>query len=113
MERSGIRIKPCEPGVWRNHVCKDEHGNVVCPILFKFKCRYCGATGKQAHTRRYCPVYQYQAAVLETPKPMINEPPTIPINMVGFPTLYVKFEIYSRPMEEIRGLFQDLGSSIK
>jgi len=37
------------------HVCKDELGRVVCPILSQHECEYCGATGENAHTRTHCP----------------------------------------------------------
>lgn len=30
-------------------------GSVTCPNLFKHQCEICGATGKNAHTRGYCP----------------------------------------------------------
>jgi len=30
-------------------------GSVTCPNLFKHKCEICGATGRNAHTRGYCP----------------------------------------------------------
>ncbi|KAM7284183.1 nanos homolog 2 [Ixodes scapularis] len=40
----------------RTHVLKDKlTGNVVCPILRKYKCELCGATGDNSHTRSYCP----------------------------------------------------------
>lgn len=33
-------------------------GDVTCPNLFKHKCEVCGATGRNAHTRAYCPLRQ-------------------------------------------------------
>ncbi|KAM7294827.1 nanos homolog 2 [Ixodes scapularis] len=40
----------------RTHVLKDKFtGHVVCPILRKYKCEMCGATGDNSHTRSYCP----------------------------------------------------------
>lgn len=38
-----------------NHSCRDEDGFVVCPKLRKYVCPYCQATGRLAHTKKYCP----------------------------------------------------------
>jgi len=38
------------------HLLKDELGGVVCPILSAFTCKMCAATGRNAHTHKYCPV---------------------------------------------------------
>jgi hypothetical protein len=35
---------------------KDANGFVACPILFKLKCPKCQATGRLAHTLKFCPV---------------------------------------------------------
>lgn len=42
--------------IYRSHRLKDQHGKVVCPQLFKYRCELCGATGSEAHTRSYCPI---------------------------------------------------------
>lgn len=40
---------------YESHHCKDEWGNVTCPVLQKFVCSRCNATGTNAHTAKYCP----------------------------------------------------------
>ncbi|XP_063302448.1 nanos homolog 3 [Pelobates fuscus] len=42
--------------VYTRHRLKDENGRVECPILRCYVCPQCGATGKNAHTRRFCPL---------------------------------------------------------
>ncbi|KAL7631337.1 UNVERIFIED_CONTAM: hypothetical protein RMT77_018363 [Armadillidium vulgare] len=39
-----------------HHLLKDEFGGVVCPVLSAFTCKMCAATGRNAHTHKYCPV---------------------------------------------------------
>lgn len=41
--------------VYGSHELKNEQGIVLCPILRRYVCGICGATGDQAHTRKYCP----------------------------------------------------------
>ncbi|XP_052768607.1 uncharacterized protein LOC128208927 [Mya arenaria] len=41
---------------YTTHVVKDNWGKVICPILRKYRCPTCGATGDNAHTIRHCPV---------------------------------------------------------
>uniref|UniRef100_A0A8R1TV03 Nanos-type domain-containing protein n=1 Tax=Onchocerca volvulus TaxID=6282 RepID=A0A8R1TV03_ONCVO len=53
-EKCGITINPELSGPWRTHLCKDSKGAVICPILAAHICRHCGATGKFAHTEKYC-----------------------------------------------------------
>ncbi|XP_050075497.1 uncharacterized protein LOC126562936 [Anopheles maculipalpis] len=40
---------------YESHQCKDEWGDVICPVLQKFVCSRCNASGKNAHTAKYCP----------------------------------------------------------
>lgn len=41
---------------YESHSCKDERGNVTCPVLRTFVCKLCSATGTNAHTAKYCPL---------------------------------------------------------
>ncbi|KAA0188022.1 hypothetical protein HAZT_HAZT004576 [Hyalella azteca] len=38
------------------HEFKDVTGRVVCPVLSQHVCELCGASGSDAHTRKYCPL---------------------------------------------------------
>lgn len=40
---------------YTSHYLKNSEGHVVCPILSKYVCPYCQATGIYAHTKGYCP----------------------------------------------------------
>jgi len=40
---------------YMKHTLKDDSGLVRCPVLCNYVCPICGATGKIAHTIRYCP----------------------------------------------------------
>lgn len=41
--------------VYRTHFVKDEWGNVKCPLLSRYTCPHCKATGSKAHTISRCP----------------------------------------------------------
>ncbi|CAL1264621.1 unnamed protein product [Larinioides sclopetarius] len=43
---------------YSNHQLKDHDGKVTCPILQRYVCDICKATGAYAHTRAYCPFYK-------------------------------------------------------
>ena len=63
---SGARPKMCtfcrtnneSPEVYTSHCLKDANDRITCPILMRYSCPECGATGEKTHTRRYCPVLQ-------------------------------------------------------
>lgn len=41
--------------VYSTHNLRDSNGKLTCPVLRRYKCRHCGATGDDAHTDSYCP----------------------------------------------------------
>uniref|UniRef100_A0A2C9M0V2 Nanos-type domain-containing protein n=1 Tax=Biomphalaria glabrata TaxID=6526 RepID=A0A2C9M0V2_BIOGL len=57
--------------VYSTHLVKNENGDVVCPILSKYTCPLCFATGKKAHTIKYCPLndgFSTVDYILKTPR---------------------------------------------
>lgn len=41
--------------VYSSHLLRNDKNEIECPILMAFVCPKCGATGKTAHTIKYCP----------------------------------------------------------
>lgn len=46
--------------IYGSHSLRNKLGEVTCPILFKYECPFCGATGADAHTKKYCPLQKGQ-----------------------------------------------------
>ncbi|KAF7219231.1 nanos homolog 2-like [Nothobranchius furzeri] len=53
--------------VYRSHKLKSDNGKVLCPVLRKYTCPICKATGDSAHTRKYCPRDKRQEAARVLP----------------------------------------------
>lgn len=49
--------------VYSTHTLKDENGGIKCPILFNYVCPTCQATGRNAHTKSYCPANPQASSV--------------------------------------------------
>ncbi|XP_063436709.1 uncharacterized protein LOC134718150 [Mytilus trossulus] len=47
---------------YTTHVLKDNRGKVICPVLRKYVCPKCKATGDNAHTLRHCPFSDAQGS---------------------------------------------------
>ena len=41
---------------YKSHTMKNTAGLVSCPVLRRYRCSICHATGDAAHTQRYCPL---------------------------------------------------------
>ena len=44
--------------IYLSHSLKNSVNKIICPILLKYTCVECGASGADTHTIKYCPVMQ-------------------------------------------------------
>lgn len=44
--------------IYTSHSLKSSNNKITCPILMKYTCVECGASGENTHTIKYCPVMQ-------------------------------------------------------
>ena len=59
-DRNAKRCKFClskkeDDDIVAHHNLFDARGLVACPILQQYECELCHATGRHAHTLKYCP----------------------------------------------------------
>lgn len=52
--------------VYGSHQLHDDVGRVTYPVLFRYRCPWCGATGEHAHTVSYCPTNPYRRSSILT-----------------------------------------------
>ncbi|XP_059172465.1 nanos homolog 3-like [Physella acuta] len=51
--------------VYNTHLVKNSKGDTTCPILAKYSCPKCYATGTKAHTIKYCPYNDHGLGVMD------------------------------------------------
>ncbi|XP_071109593.1 uncharacterized protein [Haliotis cracherodii] len=51
---------------YSTHLLKDNRGKVICPVLRKYVCPKCKATGDNAHTVRHCPLSRSALSIADT-----------------------------------------------
>ncbi len=44
--------------IYTSHSLKNSVNKITCPVLLKYTCVECGASGENTHTIKYCPVMQ-------------------------------------------------------
>lgn len=71
------------PHIYKNHLLRDEENMISCPYLQAYVCPYCGATGKLAHTKKYCPLNKAPEA-LQAQRAAANSRPRVRTSPVDY-----------------------------